>query len=126
MKDIKSVLESFGFSDVQIECIKFTIAHSDIVDNADYVEMFDGQNHDSMRVETKGLTTICKDVMFKGKKYSGIMSGIIRKARNSKSPMLSYYKRKADKSLNIPAYEEIYLNKELLGTYEEIVKWAKS
>lgn len=126
MKDIRKIFKENGFSDVQIDCIKFTINHSDIVDNADYVEMFDGIKHDSIRVETKGLTSICKDITFKGKKYSGIMSGIIRNARNNNSPMLSYYKGKADRTLNIPACEEIYLNKELLGSYEEIVEWAKS
>ena len=126
MNDIKKVFEKYGFSDDQIECIKFTIRHSDIVDNADFVEMFDGNKHDAIRVETFGITNICKDVMFKGKKYSGIMSGIIRRARDSKSPIISYYKGKRDKEHNIPAYEEIYLNKELLGSYEDIVKWAKN
>lgn len=126
MANIREVFVNAGFSDAQIECIKFTISHSDIVDNADYVEMFDGNKHDSIRVETKGLTTICKDIVFKGKKYSGVMSGIINKGRRDQSPLISYYKCKADRSLNIPACEEIFLNKEMLGTYEEIMNWAKN
>lgn len=126
MKDISSVFRLFDFNSNQINCIKFTISHSDIVDNADMIEMFDGKKHDAIRVETMGVAKIGKNVLFDGKKYSGVMSGIIRKARKENSPMFSYYKSKAEREYNIPACEEIYLNKELLGSYNEIVKWAKS